>query len=171
MHALSDIALERERHRLEVIIGAICPAWLRDDAEDLVQVALLRVNAIAEREGVTAFGSSYLRRVAHSVLVDEIRRRRRQARTLPEPAVLEPRAVRTKDPQIQAESRLTGRTIRECLVELSTVRRRAVTLHLLGHSVREAAELLDWSFKATENQVYRGLADLRRCLRGKGIEP
>ena len=47
----------------------------------------------------------------------------------------------------------------------------AVTLYLQGHSVPEAARVLDWPAKRTENLVYRGLADLRECLMKKGIQP
>ena len=47
----------------------------------------------------------------------------------------------------------------------------AVVLHLQGHSVPEAARLLNWGNKRTENLVYRGLADLRNCLALKGLEP
>jgi RNA polymerase sigma-70 factor (ECF subfamily) len=50
-------------------------------------------------------------------------------------------------------------------------RRRAVMLYLQGHSVPEAARLLGWTAKRTENLVYRGLADLRHCLRAKGHTP
>jgi RNA polymerase sigma-70 factor (ECF subfamily) len=50
-------------------------------------------------------------------------------------------------------------------------RRLAVTLHLQGHTVPEAARILDWAAKQTENLVYRGLADLRACLMAKGIRP
>ena len=50
-------------------------------------------------------------------------------------------------------------------------RRLAVTLHLQGHTVPQAARLLDFSPKQTENLVYRGLADLRACLLAKGIRP
>ena len=50
-------------------------------------------------------------------------------------------------------------------------RRLAVTLHLQGHSVPDAARVLDWPVKRTENLVYRGMADLRECLMSKGIEP
>jgi RNA polymerase sigma-70 factor (ECF subfamily) len=46
-----------------------------------------------------------------------------------------------------------------------------VTLHLHGHSLVEAARILDWAAKQTENLVYRGLADLRKCLLAKGIRP
>jgi RNA polymerase sigma-70 factor (ECF subfamily) len=50
-------------------------------------------------------------------------------------------------------------------------RRLAVTLYLQGHTVPEAARILDWSGKRTENLVYRGLADLRECLMAKGMRP
>jgi RNA polymerase sigma-70 factor (ECF subfamily) len=50
-------------------------------------------------------------------------------------------------------------------------RRLAVTLYLHGHSVPDAARILDWSAKRTENLVYRGLADLRECLLSKGLRP
>ena len=50
-------------------------------------------------------------------------------------------------------------------------RRLAVTLHLQGHTVPEAGSLLGWNAKRAENLVYRGLADLRDCLAGKGVRP
>ena len=56
-----------------------CPAWLTDHADDLVQCALVKVMAIAGAgEGTRALSSFYLHRVAHSALVDEIRRRQRR---------------------------------------------------------------------------------------------
>src|SRR5262245_45413493 len=56
-----------------------CPAWLRNDAEDIAQVAITKVMA-AERasEGERRLTSFYLYKVAHSALVDEIRRRARR---------------------------------------------------------------------------------------------
>jgi RNA polymerase sigma-70 factor (ECF subfamily) len=48
-------------------------------------------------------------------------------------------------------------------------RRHAVTLSLQGHSVPEIGRLLGWTGKKAENLVYRGMADLRECLEGKGI--
>ena len=50
-------------------------------------------------------------------------------------------------------------------------RRLAVMLHLQGHPVAEAARILGWTVKRTENLVYRGLADLRHCLICKGHRP
>ena len=64
-----------------------------------------------------------------------------------------------------------GAVIVECLALLSVNRRRAVTLYLQGHSVPEAATLLDISPKNAENLVYRGLAELRCHLKARGVEP
>jgi RNA polymerase sigma-70 factor (ECF subfamily) len=47
----------------------------------------------------------------------------------------------------------------------------AVWLYLLGHSIPEAAGLLAFDEKRTENLIYRGMADLRNCLRVKGLKP
>ena len=46
-----------------------------------------------------------------------------------------------------------------------------MTHHLQGHTGPQAAALLGWDAKRTENLVYRGLADLRQCLEAKGVKP
>jgi RNA polymerase sigma-70 factor (ECF subfamily) len=74
-------------------------------------------------------------------------------------------------PERQYAAGQVGRAIRDCLLGLVTDRRLAVALHLQGHSVPQAAALLGWDRKRTENLVYRGLADLRACLEKKGVSP
>jgi RNA polymerase sigma-70 factor, ECF subfamily len=159
-----------------------CPAWLSADAQDIAQAALTKVMA-AERktEGERPLTSFYLHRVAHSALVDEIRRRKRRqevslegttesgddARSF-EPA-FQPRAQ--GDPESHASFGELGTAVRECLQGAKRERRLAVTLYLQGHSVPEAARILGWDAKRTENLVYRGLADLRQCVMGKGHRP
>jgi RNA polymerase sigma-70 factor (ECF subfamily) len=44
-------------------------------------------------------------------------------------------------------------------------------LHLQGHSLDEICAMLEEPRKKVENLAYRGLADLRRCLKARGIEP
>jgi RNA polymerase sigma-70 factor (ECF subfamily) len=75
------------------------------------------------------------------------------------------------DPERTAVSLEIGRGIQACLAHMKRERRLAVTLHLQGHTVTEAARILEWPFKRTENLIYRGLADLRACLRCKGLQP
>lgn len=120
-------------------------------------------------EGNAPLASSYLYRVAHSALVDEIRRVRRRRETDLEDQAVAPVAVVREDPERIAASREIGRGIVDCLARMGRDRRMAVTLYLQGHSVADAARVLEWTAKRTENLVYRGLADLRECLMAKGM--
>lgn len=156
------------------VVSYVCPGWLASRSDDLVQAVLMRVlQAQRKREETAELSTFYLRKAAHSALVDEIRRWRRR-REVPlngqsegevAPVVSEP------DPEHQAAGRQLGRFIRECLQTLVRPRRLAVVLNLQGHSVPEVGRLLRWSAKRAENLVYRGLADLRACLERRGVAP
>ena len=155
-----------------------CPAWLADQAEDIAQAALAKVVVLDKNaEGKRPFTTFYLHKVAHSALVDEIRRRKRRREVSiegpteggEEARPFEPRAH--GDPESHASSRQVGLAIRACLAAANRDRRLAVVLYLQGHSVPEAARILGWDVKRTENLVYRGLADLRQCLLNKGHRP
>lgn len=172
--ALDEAAEYGELKRtLETAVTRICPSWLVACRDDLVQAALIKVLQVRRRgEGSSELASSYLWRVAHSALVDEIRRRRRRreqplddAPWRSEPAVAEP------DPERQALGAELGEAIRECLQRMVKPRRLAVTLHLQGHTVPEMASLLGWGSKRADNLVYRGLKDLRDCLESMGLKP
>jgi RNA polymerase sigma-70 factor (ECF subfamily) len=155
-----------------------CPAWLSSDADDIAQVAFTRVMAVDRAsEGKRPLSSFYLYKVAHSALVDEIRRRRRRREVGleqgGEPG--EPRRrlelVARGNPESQATLRELGTAIRACLHAMKRERRLAVILYIQEHTVPEAARILGWTLKRTENLVYRGLADLRACLAAKGQTP
>ena len=157
-------------------VARLCPRWMVDRRDDLVQAALMRVMQITERRSVSGkgnqpFSTSYLYKVAYSVLVDEIRRLRRRRETDLEDEAVAPVAIATENPERTAASKEVGRGIQDCLMAMKRERRLAVTLHLQGHTVVEAARILDWAAKQTENFVYRGLADLRECLMAKGLRP
>jgi RNA polymerase sigma-70 factor, ECF subfamily len=155
-----------------------CPPWLSDHAQDIAQAALTKVMAAERRgEGKRPLSPFYLYRVAHSALVDEIRRRKRRAEVpLDAGGEEEDRQPPFEpagrgDPECTASFRELGSAVRDCLMCAKRERRLAVTLYLLGHSIPEAARILGWDAKRTENLVYRGLADLRQCLVGKGHRP
>lgn len=161
------------RRQLTAALARTCPSWLAERREDLVQVAILKVMEIERRrEGETVWTPFYLGRVAHSALVDEIRRqRRRPEEALEEETAEGAPAAATADPERGALGRELGRGLRGCLAALVEARRRACTLHLLGHGTLEVARLLGWEAKKAENAIYRGLADLRLCLENKGLAP
>ncbi len=167
------ISLDELRPKLERAIYRICPAWLSDRRDDLVQMAMMKIMQMQRRqsEGMIPANASYLFRVAHSALVDEIRRLRRQRESPLEDSddTVEPRDAH--DPERDAVARQTGRAIKDCLGLMKQERRMAVILYLQGHSVPESSRTLGWKRKRTENLVFRGLDNLRHCLRKKGIQP
>ena len=55
----------------------MCPAWLADRRDDIIQSALIRIANISAREGNAPLAASYLWKTAYSATVDEIRRVRR----------------------------------------------------------------------------------------------
>lgn len=180
----SEVEIGRLRRQLVVSVRRTCPSWLGAEADDMVQTALLRVlDAGAKRsddEGSIELRASYLRKAAYSAVVDEIRRRKRR-REIPleddgvdvdPPAEAGPiRALPADepDPERRSVSREAARAIRSCLGEMVRSRRRAVTLYLQGHRIKEVGALMGWDPKRAENLIYRGLADLRECLDRQGV--
>ena len=161
--------VERARAILERAVSRHCPPWLMDHADDLVQTALLK---LMDHKGdeLAGLAASYHWRVAYSVIVDEMRRRRRRPEEdlTPHEGRL---AASGADPEGLARGRQVRAAIAACLEQMLESRRLGVTLYLQGHSVPEVAGLLGWVRKKAENSVFRGMADLRACLTRKGIEP
>lgn len=163
----------RLREALARAVARACPAWMSADRDDLVQATMLKVLAVERPpEEKAELPSSYLQRVALNAVIDEIRARRRRGEiSLDEEEMKQSQESRLPDPDSAARGREIGRGVRGCLAAMKEERRVALTLRLLGHSVPEAARLLGWANKRTENLIYRGLANLRACLAAKGLKP
>jgi RNA polymerase sigma-70 factor (ECF subfamily) len=170
--ARADEAQVREiRRAMLAAVRAVCPPWLQAQAEDITQRAMVKVLARRESNDPGALPRAYLRRVAHSALVDEIRQRRVRAHDNPDSRAVAHGVDLQGSPERVLELQRVGRDILGCLQHIVEPRRRAVTLHLQGFSRGEVAELLGCSQKRADNLTYRGLDDLRRCLRTKGHAP
>ena len=165
--------IELLRKRLRESVDRVCPRWLRDQADDIVQVAVMRVlDVCKDSGGFREFPSSYLTKVAYSAAVDEIRRHNRRKETsLEDQPEMSLPSSRFIGPDEQSAAREITRGISDCLLALAVMRRRAVTLYLQGYSVPEAGRALGCGLTRVEHLVYRGLADLRRCLKSKGLKP
>lgn len=145
----------------------ICPPWLAPHKDDLVQMAvikLLRSSSHAE------LSDGFLSRVAYSVVVDEIRRRRRRNEVGMSPS-LPDRIANSNDlsPESRSHGLALGEQLVECLQALTEARRRAVVLYLQDHTIPEIATTLGWDAKKASNAVYRGLEDLRGLLAKRGL--
>lgn len=169
-----DVRFAALRAQLARSVDRICPRWLSAQRDDIVQVAITRLVQICGRsERKEPYPASYLWKVAYSALIDEIRRlRRNPAIPLDDADATElPMSSVAADPERLHLAAEIGEAIEACLGRLGEDRRLALTLHLMGHSSAETAATLGWNVKRAENLIYRGLADLRTCLRSKGLEP
>jgi RNA polymerase sigma-70 factor, ECF subfamily len=169
----SEVSEAPERLRVDVerAVRNVCPRWLTDQIDDLTQIATSRIlQRLRDTAGTSVvLTSGYIYRAAYNALIDEIRKRRRQ-RELPMEPDLVP-ASHEESPERRAEARGIREHVSKCLSALMAARRRAVMLHLQGHSLDEICAILEEPRKKIENLAYRGLADLRRCLKARGIEP
>jgi RNA polymerase sigma-70 factor (ECF subfamily) len=170
---LSDDTVAELRGRLSRAVERACPGWFAGHREDIVQGALVRLVRNLEKSGRNIeYSSMYLMKAAHGVAVDEIRRwcRGRPMLTLDE-AILQRVSSDQASPERSSASREIGQAIQQCLAGLVPPRQVAVTLYLQGSTVPEASRRLGWTLGKTEKLVYRGLGDMRRCLRQKGVAP
>jgi RNA polymerase sigma-70 factor (ECF subfamily) len=169
----SDVVEVNDRLRADVerAVRKVCPRWLVDQIDDLTQAATLRVVQRLRDTADTSvvFTSGYIYRAAYTALIDEIRRRRRLRETPIDPDLFA--ASQAERPDRRAASRAIREAVTKCLSALAMPRRRAVMLRLQGHSLDEMSALLDAPRKRVDNLLYRGLADLRLCLKSRGVEP
>lgn len=163
--------VDQIRQVLQRAIVRICPDWLKSSRDDLVQNAMLKILENQKLvEGNPGIKSSYLYKTAHSVMIDEIRRVRRRAESALDDSELFEDS-NCAGPYQSALGQKISIALRECLARMAESRCMGVTLHLQGHKIPDIARLLGWRTKQADNNVYRGLADLRRCLKEKGFEP
>jgi len=160
--------------RLTAAVIAVCPAWMRDRRDDLVQAGMMAVMRIESKgEEIGGLPASYLRRVAYTALVDAIRRRRSRCEVSLETMTENETPLTTVDanPEQSFKACEIATGLRKCLSSLVAPRRDAVTLYLLGYKAPEVAEHMGWNGKRASNLVYRGLDNLRACLRRRELTP
>jgi RNA polymerase sigma-70 factor (ECF subfamily) len=172
-HVRDEKSTENLRRRVVSAVRRNCPPWLAGHAEDIVQnvlIKLLRSSRKSEEE--KTFSSVYLEKAVYGSVVDEIRRVcRRREHGVDDPEALEGAASGEAGPERRSSSEEIATGVLDCLERLARPRKLAVTLYLHGWTLREAADHLTWTFKKTESLIYRGMRQLRDCLRGKGLEP
>ncbi len=124
-------------------VDRLCPHWSVGQRDELVSRASAKL--LSEHNEVVDGRPRLLRRTAYSVVVGEIRRRRRRCDT----------GLSASRP---------GNPIVQCLTALEPDRRRAVTLYLQTHRVPEIASLMRCDLERASNLVKWGLTDLRKAL-------
>lgn len=175
--AASTSPLAREsvdtlRHRVVRAVRRQCPGWLAHQADDIVQNVLAQlVKKLRQGETNPGLSAMYVEKAAYGATVDEMRRLSRRRESQADTVSLERAHSSAAGPEGLVAALEIGRGIRDCLTGLIPPRRMGVTLYLQGCTVPEIAKRRRWKFKRAHNLVYRGLADLRRCLETKGLAP
>ncbi|NOZ94202.1 MAG: RNA polymerase sigma factor [Acidobacteria bacterium] len=156
-------------HLIRAVVGRVAgPAAgsVADDVEQQVLMALWKVTNAGEQ--IIHHPASYIYRVAVRETVRLLRDEHRRKEVAAAAWEMEDTGVPDMDRIV--EGRELGRLIAKTLQELTGDRRRAVQAHLAGFSVREIMEMFDWPYNKARNLIARGMADLRRGLRTRGID-
>ena len=136
----------------------------REDAEDLAQLAQLRVLERLPQIHRPAAFPHWLRRIIHHLAIDLLRRHR-PVLSLDDPAAFPPHAwEETTEPYGRALLRVD---LQHALSRLPARYREPIRLHLLeGMPQEEVGLLLGRPRSTVATQIQRGLAWLRRYLSG-----
>ena len=151
------------------------------EVDEVFQEVRIRLwKALGEQGRIETVKGSYVHRATLSAAMDLIRRRRGREQPLETLRAPEGSVANSGDVGVTAavrgpEADLARGRIREALtaaLEALPERRRVpVRMHLLGYGALEMAGILGWSEPTTRNLLYRGLADLRKELRTRGVHP
>jgi len=149
-------------------IVATMHSWLRDDQrDDIAQNTSMRLLRLVQdgKKRLSDLSKAYIRRVAFSTMANMWKQQKRRGEDALDGDLAATLAAAGGNPETESSRRQLGHLIAEHLGRLPLDRRRAVHLCvLLGHSVPEAAALLGFSRKKTENLVHRGRQQLRASL-------
>lgn len=137
--------------------------------EDIEQQVLVDIWRQLEREQNIAYPSSYVYKAAVRETVRHLRRERARAADPLEGDEGEDASGSGLGPYAVAASREKAGQIEASLQELAADRERAVRAHLMGFDVREIMTMYGWSYQRARNLIARGMGELRRSLRAKGI--
>lgn len=145
-------------------VGRVAGPLSETVADDIEQKVLIALWKAMPGEQIPDHPSSYLYRAAVRETVRTLKSRRSE-----ETGLVEDHRDPMPSPDRLAESAELGALIQDALSTLSPDRRRAVGAHLMGFGVQETMSMQDWSYNKARNLVSRGMADLRRELKRRGV--
>ena len=154
---------------IRAVVGRIAgPDYglVAEDVEQQVLVALWKVTETGEQ--VIRNPPSYIYRVAVRETIRLLREERRH-KEVPG-AAWGSEDIGVVDAGRIVEEKELGALVAVILKDMVGDRRRAVRAHLAGFSVGEIMEMFDWPYNRARNLIARGMADLRRGLRARGID-
>jgi len=150
-------------------VRRVARADAANDLADIQQEVMLALWKRLGAEQTVDHPASYVYRAAVREAVRAVTRvRRRAEEPLPEADSPALRLVEAEGERAVAD-RERREALRASLAALLPDRARAVRAHLGGLSVDEVMRLTGWDYQRARNLIARGMADLRRELRSRGV--
>jgi RNA polymerase sigma-70 factor (ECF subfamily) len=140
------------------------------DPDDISQEVKIKIWKILEDEKKINNFTSYIRKVVDTSVIDKLRKLKREKGIY----IYEKHKWISEQKSNYLHEIYYDDTIKEIVSNaielLIESRRKAVKLFLLNMTIEEIAVFLKWSKDKTRNLLYRGLSDLKKILKEKGIE-
>jgi RNA polymerase sigma factor (sigma-70 family) len=140
------------------------------DPDDVFQEVRIKIWKLLNDEKKIIYYSSYIKKIVDSSVIDHIRKMRRERelwlqqknRTISEwKSTYEIGSLYDKN---------LKKIVNDTVDSLLESRRKVVKLYLLNLTIEEIAAVFCWSRHKTRNLLYRGLSDLKKSFKEKGIE-
>jgi len=140
------------------------------DPDDIFQEVKIKIWKILNSEKKIINYSSYIKKIVDSSVIDHLRRLRKDEEVIfheRQKKISERQTLYARNPLSDAKME---ETIGHAIESLLKSRKKVVKLFLLDMSIEEIAISFGWSNDKTRNLLYRGLNDLKKKLKEKGIE-
>lgn len=116
--------------------------------------------------------ATWLFTIARNLVIDRLRRRQARPVRADQPVDERDALSERVDDDLEVERMLETWQLADALAQLTTAHRDAIVLcHYRGHSVSEAARILDVPAGTVKSRVYYGLRALRLQLQERGVMP
>ncbi|MDF3031923.1 MAG: polymerase subunit sigma-24 [Moraxellaceae bacterium] len=157
-----------QRHRGRLFRFLVREAGSREAGEEIYQEAWLRLIRQRAQYRVQARFSTYLFRVAHSCLVDHLRRQgRRWQHEEAVPELPEDASCALPTPESEWGRQLDARALAGCMEQLPAEQREVFLLKEEAEmSLGEIAEVTGTNAEAAKSRLRYALKKLRSCLEG-----
>ena len=140
------------------------------DPDDISQEVKIKLwNVLVDEKKIFSY-SSYIKKIVNSCVIDQIRKSRREEGVISNEKRKKISDRRTFYKRHYFSEDQLKKLVGEAVESLMLSRQRVVKLFLLNMTLEEIAIFLNWSEAKTRNLLYRGLDDLKKILREKGIE-
>jgi len=143
------------------------------DLEDIEQEVKLRIWKFIKKGKIVEKLPSYIKRVAYTVTVDELRKMRkqcpaRQSNILKNIYLFSNSVINEKginSPERLLEEKELILSLRELIGRLSNNRKQVLKLYLKGMSIEEICELFNWDKTKVRHLLYRGINDIKEKIK------